>query len=294
MLHSTYNPKLPTEIIKEVYMRAKQQEIIAALGVKPTIQPIEEIEKRTKFLADYLRQAGLNGFVLGVSGGQDSLLAGILAQRAIELRRQSGQNCRLHTMLLPYGVQHDRADAELAVKTIKSYGESSVIEHNIDIKPSVDALVADLYTNGQEISDFNKGNIKARSRMMAQYAIAGVYGLLAVGTDHAAESVMGFSTKFGDGAADIIPLYGLNKRQGRAMLNALHVPERLLRKTPTADLLDDHPAQPDEVELGLRYDDIDDYLEGKEVDSKIAKKIEERYDKTQHKRNLPVAYRSSQ
>ena len=275
-------------------MRAKQQEIIAALGVEPTIEPIEEIEKRSKFLADYLGQAGLNGFVLGVSGGQDSLLAGILAQRAIKLRRQTGQNCCLHTMLLPYGDQHDRADAELAVETIKSYGELSVIEHDINIKPGVDALVTPLRKNGQAISDFNKGNIKARVRMITQYAIAGVYGLLAVGTDHAAESVMGFSTKFGDGAADIVPLYGLNKRQGRAMLNALHVPERLPCKVPTADLLDDRPAQPDERELGLTYDDIDDYLEGKEVDSKIAEKIEERYDKTQHKRNLPVAYRSSQ
>ena len=275
-------------------MRAKQQEIIAALGVKPTIQPIEEIEKRTKFLADYLGRAGLNGFVLGVSGGQDSLLAGILAQRAIKLRRQSGQNCCLHTMLLPYGDQHDRADAELAVETIKSYGESSVIEHDIDIQPSVDALVADLCTDGQVISDFDKGNIKARTRMMTQYAIAGACRLLVVGTDHAAESVTGFFTKFGDGAADIMPLSGLTKRQGWAMLNALHVPEHLLRKIPTADLLDDRPAQPDEIELDLRYDDIDDYLEGKEVDSKIANKIEERYDKTQHKRNLPVAYRSSQ
>ena len=78
------------------------------------------------------------------------------------------------------------------------------------------------------------------------------------------------------------------------MLNALQAPELLLRKTPTADLLDGNPAQPDEVELDLTYDDIDDYLEGKEVDFKIAKKIEERYDKTQHKRNLPIAYRSSQ
>lgn len=163
MLHSVYSPRLPAEIIKELYMRAKQQEIIAALGVEPTIQPMEEIEKRSKFLADYLGQTGLKGFVLGVSGGQDSLLAGILAQRAIKLRRQSGQNCRLHTMLLPYGVQHDRADAELAVKTIKSYGESSVIEHDVDIKPSVDALVADLYTNGQAISD----STKATSRLVA-------------------------------------------------------------------------------------------------------------------------------
>lgn len=294
MLHSMYSPGLPAEIIKELYMRAKQQEIIAALGVEPTIQPIKEIEKRSKFLADYLGQTGLKGFVLGVSGGQDSLLAGILAQRAIKLRRQSGQDCCLHTMLLPYGDQYDRVDAELAVETIKSYGESSVIEHDINIKPSVDAPVTSLRNDGQEISDFNKGNIKARIRMMTQYAIAGACGLLVVGTDHAAESVTGFFTKFGDGAADIMPLYGLTKRQGRAMLNVLRVPERLLRKIPTADLLDDRPAQPDEVELGLTYDDIDDYLEGKEVDPKIAKKIEERYDKTQHKRNLPVAYRSRQ
>jgi len=279
-----YSPRLPAEIIKELYMRAKQQDIIAALGVEPTIQPMEEIEKRSKFLADYLGQTGFNGFVLGVSGGQDSLLAGILAQRAIKLRRQSGHDCRLHTMLLPYGIQHDRADAELAVKTIESYGESSIIEHDIDIQPSVDALVTLLRKNGQEISDFDKGNIKARVRMMTQYAIAGVYGLLAVGTDHAAESITGFFTKFGDGAADIMPLYGLNKRQGRAMLNVLQVPERLLRKIPTADLLDDRPAQPDEVELGLTYDDIDDYLEGKEVDPKIAEKIG----------TLPVAYRRSQ
>ena len=289
-----YSPRLPAEIIKELYMRTKQQDIIAALGVEPTIQPMEEIEKRSKFLADYLGQTGFNGFVLGVSGGQDSLLAGILAQRVIKLRRQSGQNCRLHTMLLPYGIQHDRADAELAVKTIESYGESSIIEHDIDIQPSVDALVTLLRKNGQEISDFDKGNIKARIRMTTQYAIAGACGLLVVGTDHAAESITGFFTKFGDGAADIMPLYGLNKRQGRAMLNVLQVPERLLRKIPTADLLDDRPAQPDEVELGLTYDDIDDYLEGKEVDPKIAEKIEERYDKTQHKRNLPVAYRRSQ
>ena len=75
MLHSMYSLRLPAKIIKELYMRAKQQEIIAALGVEPTIQPMEEIEKRNKFLADYLGQTGFNGFVLGVSGGQDSLLA---------------------------------------------------------------------------------------------------------------------------------------------------------------------------------------------------------------------------
>lgn len=293
MLHSTYNPKLPTEIIKEVYMRAKQQEIIATLGVKPNIQPVQEIEKRSQFLANYLGGTGLNGFVLGISGGQDSLLAGIITQRAVDICNKNNREAYFHTMLLPYGIQHDRADAELAVKTIKSYGESSVIEHDIDIKPSVDTLVANLYTNGQEISDFDKGNIKARIRMMAQYAIAGACGLLVVGTDHAAESVTGFFTKFGDGAADIMPLSGLTKRQGRAMLEVLNIPESLLNKTPTADLLDNNPIQPDETELGISYTEIDDYLEGKTISPKVAKIIENFYEKTQHKRNLPIQYRDN-
>lgn len=129
------------------------------------------------------------------------------------------------------------------------------------------------YANGQAISDFDKGNIKARIRMTTQYAIAGACGLLVVGTDHAAESVTGFFTKFGDGAADDMPLYGLTKRQNRAMLNVLRVPERLLRnEIPTADLLDDHPAQPDEVELGLTYDDIDDYLEAKKLTLRLLRR----------------------
>lgn len=274
-------------------MRAKQQEIIATLGVKPNIQPVQEIEKRSQFLANYLGGTGLNGFVLGISGGQDSLLAGIITQRAVDICNKNNREAYFHTMLLPYGIQHDRADAELAVKTIKSYGESSVIEHGIDIKPSVDTLVANLYTNGQEISDFDKGNIKARIRMMAQYAIAGACGLLVVGTDHAAESVTGFFTKFGDGAADIMPLSGLTKRQGRAMLEVLNIPESLLNKTPTADLLDNNPIQPDETELGISYTEIDDYLEGKTISPKVAKIIENFYEKTQHKRNLPIQYRDN-
>ncbi|WP_369000234.1 ammonia-dependent NAD(+) synthetase [Candidatus Nanosynbacter sp. TM7-074] len=274
-------------------MRAKQQEIIATLGVKPNIQPVQEIEKRSQFLANYLGGTGLNGFVLGISGGQDSLLAGIITQRAVDICNKNNREAYFHTMLLPYGIQHDRADAELAVKTIKSYGESSVIEHDIDIKPSVDTLVANLYTNGQEISDFDKGNIKARIRMMAQYAIAGACGLLVVGTDHAAESVTGFFTKFGDGAADIMPLSGLTKRQGRAMLEVLNIPESLLNKTPTADLLDNNPIQPDETELGISYTEIDDYLEGKTISPKVAKIIENFYEKTQHKRNLPIQYRDN-
>lgn len=267
-------------------MRTKQQEIITALGVQPEINPALEIKRRSQFLADYLGCTGLKGFVLGISGGQDSLLAGMLAQRAVELRRHNGHQAEFHAVLLPYGKQRDRADAELAITTINPDAV-----HDINIKPSVDALVASINSGAdQPLSDFNRGNIKARMRMVVQYALAGTHGLLVIGADHAAEAITGFYTKYGDGAADVVPLAGLTKRQGRDILKALGVPEPFLNKQPTADLLDERPAQSDEAELGLSYDAIDCYLEGKEVDPAIALAIEQRYDLTQHKRTMPVAY----
>ena len=267
-------------------MRIKQQEIITDLGVKPKIDPEKEIKRRSQFLADYLGRTGLNGFVLGISGGQDSLLAGLLAQQAVELRRQAGHQAKFHAVLLPYGEQLDRADAELAIKTI-----TPDVVRDINIKPGTDALVMSINTSAdQSLSDFDKGNVKARERMIVQYALAGAHDLLVIGADHAAEAVTGFYTKYGDGGADILPLAGLTKRQGRAMLKAFDVPEIFLSKQPTADLLDERPAQSDEIELGLSYDAIDDYLEGKEIDPAIAAAIERRYDLTQHKRAMPVAY----
>lgn len=266
-------------------MREKQQEIIKDLGVQPTINPLEEIEQRTQFLVSQLGERGLNGFVLGISGGQDSLLAGLLAQRAVNTVREAGREAGFHAMLLPYGEQADRADAELAIATI---GPETV--EDFDIKPTVDAYVDSRNASiKQPISDYDKGNVKARVRMIAQYDFARPNGCAVIGTDHAAEAVTGFFTKYGDGGADIVPLAGLTKRQGRAMLEALGAPERFMTKAPTADLLDVTPGQADETELGLTYDTIDDYLEGKTIPDELAAAIEERYDKTAHKRALPVS-----
>src|SRR5690606_37457700 len=110
--------------------------------------------------------------------------------------------------------------------------------------------------SGDELSDFNRGNIKARMRMVTQYALAGHRRMLVIGTDHAAEAVTGFFTKFGDGAADVITLAGLSKRQGRMLLQQLGAPERLYTKVPTADLLDGRPGRSDEDELGVSYEHI--------------------------------------
>jgi len=265
-------------------MRDLQATIIADLDVRATIDPAAEVRSRVDFLKSYLSTTGAAGFVLGISGGQDSSLAGRLCQLAVEELRAEGVSASFIAVRLPYSVQADEADAQLALTFIEP-------DHSLtfNIKRGVDGFEQEfLDSTGVEMLDFTKGNVKARSRMIAQYAIAGQRSLLVVGTDHAAEAVTGFFTKFGDGGADVLPLSGLTKRQGRALLELLSAPERLYLKAPTADLLDDQPGQTDEANLGLSYTQIDDYLEGNDLDESVAEAIEARYLATRHKRQPPV------
>ncbi|RNE59133.1 ammonia-dependent NAD(+) synthetase [Cryobacterium tepidiphilum] len=265
-------------------MRDLQARIIADLHVSPTIDPRTEIERRVAFLADYLRSTGASGLVLGISGGQDSTLAGRLCQLAVEDLAADGVEARFLPVRLPYAVQRDEDDAQLALRFIRA---KQAVTFNI--QRAVDGFEAEYADSmGEPLTDFNKGNVKARARMIAQYAIAGQTGAVVVGTDHAAEAVTGFYTKFGDGGADVLPLSGLTKRQGRSLLKELGADERLYLKVPTADLLDTNPGQTDEANLGLSYDDIDAYLEGHDIDPAAAESIEARYLSTRHKRNLPV------
>ena len=122
--------------------------------------------------------------------------------------------------------------------------------------------------------------------MKVQFSIASNKQGIVVGTDHSAENITGFYTKYGDGAADIAPIFGLNKRQGRQLLQTLDAPSHLYEKIPTADLEEDKPQLPDEEALGVSYNDIDDYLEGKPVSSEAKATIEQHYIKTAHKREL--------
>jgi len=267
-------------------MRPLQEQIIAQLKVQPKIDPQTEIRRSIDFLKEYLQKHSfLKTLILGISGGQDSTLAGILCEQAVsELRDQTGdQDYKFIAVRLPYGDQADEQDALDAIDFMQA--DQTV---RIDIKDSSDAMVAAVEANQLTVSDFNKGNIKARARMIAQYAVAGACSGTVVGTDHAAEAVTGFYTKFGDGGADITPLWRLDKRQGKAMLAYLKAPKHLYEKVPTADLEEDRPALPDELALGVTYTQIDDYLEGQQIDDVAAKKIENWYLKTQHKRHLPI------
>ena len=265
-------------------MSERQAQIISELNVRPSVDAATEVRSRIEFLRDYLTATGAGGLVLGISGGQDSSLAGRLCQLAVEEVRSAGGSAEFIAVRLPYLVQKDEADAQLALDFIRADRELT-----FNIQRGVDGFEAEyLDATGVEMTDFTKGNVKARARMIAQYAIAGQHGYLVVGTDHAAEAVTGFFTKFGDGGADLLPLSGLTKRQGRSLLIHLEAPERLYLKAPTADLLDDNPGQTDEANLGLTYQQIDDFLEGLEIDPAVAEAIEQRYLATRHKRAEPV------
>jgi NAD+ synthase len=265
--------------------RELQTRIIADLNVVPEIDPADEVRKRVGFLKDYLRRTGAAGFVLGISGGQDSSLAGRLAQLAVEELAEDGVQATFIAVRLPYRVQADEDDAQLALTFIRPQRSAT-----FNIHRAVDGFEAEFAdATGGAMTDFTKGNVKARARMIAQYAIAGQERLLVIGTDHAAEAVTGFFTKYGDGGADVLPLTGLTKRQGRSLLEHLGAPERLYLKAPTADLLDHTPGQTDEANLGLRYEDIDDYLEGREVADDVAESIGARYLATEHKRRVPAS-----
>jgi NAD+ synthase len=263
-----------------------QERIIAELKAQPVIDPKEEIRKSVDFLKAYARKnAFLTGFVLGISGGQDSTLVGKLAQLAVdELNRGEGkERYKFIAVRLPYGTQFDEDDCQDALDFI-----GPTLIYTVNIKEAVDASERNLTAVGVTLTDYAKGNEKARERMKVQYSIAAMHDCVVLGSDHAAEAITGFYTKFGDGGADLMPIFRLNKRQGKQLLKELGCPEHLYTKVPTADLEEDKPALPDEVALGVTYDAIDDYLEGKEVPEAPRKAIENHFLRSAHKRHMPI------
>lgn len=274
-------------------MSSRQAEIATALNVVPPFADeaalLAEIERRKTFIKDCLRNAGLKVLVLGISGGVDSLTAGRLAQLSVEeLRNQTNDAAyRFIAVRLPHGTQHDEHDAQASLQFIGADEEDTV-----NIEGSVAGL-GEQVTHLQKLTaarrDFVVGNIKARVRMVAQFAIANANNGLVIGTDHAAEAVMGFFTKFGDGACDLAPLSGLVKDQVRAIAKQLGAPENLVFKVPTADLEELRPGKPDEEAHGVSYAEIDAFLHGQPVRDEAYAIITRTYDNSRHKRELPLA-----
>ncbi|TPA80247.1 ammonia-dependent NAD(+) synthetase [Vibrio parahaemolyticus] len=274
-----------------------EQSIRDEMRVLPSIDPHFEIERRIAFIKRKLQEAGCKSLVLGISGGVDSSTLGRLAQLAVDqLNEETGSNdYQFIAVRLPYGEQKDEDEAQLALSFIKPTHSISV-----NIKQGVDGMHAasNIALEGTGLMpedaakvDFVKGNVKARARMIAQYEIAGYVGGLVLGTDHSAENITGFYTKFGDGACDLAPLFGLNKRQVREVAATLGAPEVLVKKVPTADLEELAPQKADEDALNLTYEQIDDFLEGKPVSQQVVDRLVSIYKATQHKRQpIPTIY----
>jgi NAD+ synthase len=264
-------------------------EILSLHGVRPTEDIDFEVEVRARVdhLKDYIRKSGARGYVLGISGGVDSTTAGRMCQIACSELRAEKIDAVFTAVRLPSYKQADEADALVAIEFIDP--DQMV---TINIGEATDAIHNQMqcFSGNATTFDFHKGNTKARMRMLAQYEIAGITGSLVVGTDHNSELVPAFYTKWGDQACDITVLNGLNKRQVRKMAEALGAPESLFKKVPTADLEELDVGKPDEVALGFSYDDLDDFLEGKQVDPSVVEKICAKYEATRHKRNWPVAF----
>ena len=270
--------------------------IIDEMKVLPKIDPNFEIKRRIAFIKNQLINSGLKSLILGISGGVDSSTCGRLAQLAIdELNEQHNGGFQFIAMRLPFGIQADEDDAQLALSFIQP---SHCLTTNIEAgatgihNETLAALAnADILSASENQIDFSKGNVKARARMVMQYHVAGIVGGLVLGTDHSAENITGFFTKWGDGACDLAPLFGLSKRQVRQLAQVLGAPDLLINKAPTADLEDLEPGKKDEDALGMSYDQLDDFLEGKSVSAEVEQKILAIYNRTQHKRiAIPTIY----
>ena len=278
-----------------------QQIIIAEMKVLPEIDVQFEINRRVAFIKKQLVQSGLKNLVLGISGGVDSSTCGRLAQLAVnELNEQQSEsesktNYQFIAVRLPYGIQADEDDAQQALDFIQPshclttnvLSAADGIHHEVLQAMSK----AEILTASDAQIDFSKGNAKARMRMASQYHIAGIIGALVIGTDHSAENITGFFTKWGDGACDLAPLFGLSKRQVRALAKELGAPSILVDKAPTADLEELEPGKTDEDALGISYEQLDNFLEGKKVTDAVSEHIINIYKKTQHKRQaIPTIY----
>lgn len=273
------------------------EQIIDEMKVQGQIDPAFEAQRRIDFIKSQLLSSGLNHLVLGISGGIDSSTLGRLAQLATEQLNAAHNTDKFKfvAVRLPYNVQADEADAQMALEFIKP-----TLSLAVNVEPGTEGIhnevtkalaSQDLFTQADAAVDFAKGNVKARARMVAQYHIAGLLGGLVLGTDHSAENITGFYTKYGDGACDMAPLFGLSKRQVRLVAEHLGAPEHLVYKAPTADLESLDPGKEDEKALGLTYDEIDDFLEGKPVSDKVSERLVGIYLKTQHKRiPIPTIY----
>ncbi|WP_425542381.1 NAD(+) synthase [Lentibacillus halophilus] len=234
------------------------------------------IDDIVQWLRSAVYDAGVNGLVIGVSGGLDSAVIAHLIQRAFPDDSLA--------IIMP--LNNHSEDVQHAERVI----ETSGINHlTVDLTETHQIMYGHIQEKLQQKEAFRSerdqmsdANLRARLRMSTLYTVASHYGYLVTGTDNAAEWYTGYFTKYGDGGVDILPLVEFLKREVKEMGQYLGVPQEILAKQPSADLWE---GQTDEKEMGTTYATIDAYLNGEAIPDKDKHIIERMHRRTAHKRN---------
>ena len=236
-------------------------------------------EKITKWVCEQVKNANAKGVVLGLSGGLDSAVVAVLCKRAFP-------EDTLAVIMPCFSDEKDIRDAELIARKFRIKTKEIPLDEIFENFLSVTGEDA----GKVESREVSVANIKPRLRMLTLYYFANKLNYLVVGTGNKSEIMVGYSTKYGDGGCDILPIGDLLKKDVRKLAHELEIPEEIIEKTPTAGLW---KGQTDEGEMGLSYAELDDALEKieqnklRKVNPKILKKVQEMIRKSEHKRNLP-------
>jgi len=236
----------------------------------------QEVKNRVAWIKGLVEESHTKGIVLGISGGIDSAVTAILCHKAV------GDNFLGLILPIESNPVHQKDSLLLGEK----FGLKIIELEMTEVYRSFVETINKAW--GKEIGTLAKGNMKARMRMIADYALANDLGYLVAGTDNLSETVAGYFTKYGDGAVDFLPISDLTKREVYEMAAYLGIPEEIMKKPPSADLW---VGQTDEQEMGVSYDDIEAYIKGELSTDDPKFKIIDRLNKSsEHKRRLPAAY----
>ncbi len=230
----------------------------------------EIADRLVKWIAEHVEEAGAQGTVVGVSGGVDSAAVLALCARATP-------GCVTGVIMPCHSAAEDVEDAELVIRTV---GAERLM---VDLTPVFDRFLETL-DESATCGDLVQANIRPRLRMITLYHVAARRRSLVVGTGNRSEIHVGYFTKHGDGAVDLLPLGGLVKEEVRRLASYLGIPERIVNRVPSAGLW---PGQTDEGEMGLTYKELDRYLLTGDAEPQVQQIIDKRHRLSEHKRRMP-------